>query len=49
MPMSVGQVAPDERLAARDPQLLDAELDERPRRALDLLEASGPGRVGRNA
>ena len=32
------QVAPDERLAAGDPQLLDAERHERPRRPLDLLE-----------
>ena len=35
----VGQVAADERLAAGDPQLLDAERDERPGRPLDLLEA----------
>ena len=32
------QVAPDERLAAGDPQLLDAELDEGPGDPLDLLE-----------
>ena len=34
----VRQVAPDERLAAGDPELLDAERDERPRRPFDLLE-----------
>ena len=32
------QVAPDERLAAGDPQLLDPERDERAGRPLDLLE-----------
>ena len=35
----VGQVAPDERLATGDPQLLDAERHEGPGDPLDLLEA----------
>jgi len=34
----VGQVAPDERLAAGDPQLPHSERDEDPGRSLDLLE-----------
>ena len=37
------QVAPDERLAAGDPELLDAEPDEGPRDPLDLLEGQHLG------
>ena len=35
----VGQVTPDERLATRDPELVDAERHEDPGDPLDLLEA----------
>ena len=38
IPISVGQVAADERLATGDAELLDAQADEDPRDPLDLLE-----------
>ena len=37
-PDELGQPAPDQRLTAGDPQLLDAELDEGPGGTVDLLE-----------
>ena len=45
----VGQVAPDERLAAGDPQLLDAERDERPGRPARSPRSVRTWSRGRNA
>ena len=45
IPISIRQVAPDERLAAGDPELLDAEPDERSATAARSPRTSGPARA----